>query len=88
MGVQPAGLAIEPEQVARAPDRVGAVVEHGVVFHAVAGREDERLAHAVERGQAAGGGGEFGVGKGKTLPYLDLRGLVAQAEANDVHGAG
>ena len=53
VAIQSTGLAIQPEQVARAPDGFRAVVEHGVVLHAVAGREDERLAHAFQRAQAA-----------------------------------
>ena len=63
----------------------GAVVEDGVVLHAVAGREDERLAHAVERLEAPQCGGQFLVGEGEAFPHVHLRRLVAQAEANDVH---
>jgi hypothetical protein len=57
----------------------------GVAFHPVAGGDDGRFHDAgqgAENGQRAG---QFGIRDGKSLAHFDGGGLVAEAQAEDLH---
>jgi hypothetical protein len=70
---------------AESGESVGGVLGGGVVFHAIAGGDDHRLAEPRRLCEADGDFAKMRVADGELLAKLDRRILVTEAEADDVH---
>ena len=72
-------------EIAHGREPVLGVFRRHVEFHAIAGRDDHRFTEAGHSRKLCRDARQLAIGNGETLPHFDGRGVMTEAEADDLH---